>query len=365
MTQEPASSVSRQARPPVNILLVDDTPANLRAYEAVLAELGENVIKVTSADEAFRILLATDVALVLTDVTMPTMDGIDFARLLREHPRFEATPIVFVSAIAQSDVDRLRGYASGAVDYMLAPVPPELMRAKVKAYVDLYRRQRELEILKGALETRVAERTGELEAALERQSVLIRELEHRSKNLLAVMQSIVTNTLANSRDLTSAKNALIGRLHALARALDFVTSSPGDGIRLRDVIRAELSAFEARVTIEGIPVVVGGAFAQQFALVIHELATNASKYGSLSLPTGRVLISWQIEQRDEPVMMFSWLERDGPPVRAPTEEGFGSKMIAAISNSTAHFAYEDVGLRFAFEVPISEIMGPIRAKEEQ
>ena len=92
---------------PVNILLVDDTPANLLTYEVMLAGLGENLIKAASAEEAFQVLLKTDVALVLTDVTMPTLDGFEFARLLRGHPRFEATPIVFVSAVAQSDLDQL------------------------------------------------------------------------------------------------------------------------------------------------------------------------------------------------------------------------------------------------------------------
>jgi len=130
---------------PVNILLVDDTPAKLLTYEVILAELGEKLIKANSVEEALGILLKVDVALILTDVSMPTVDGFDFARTVREHPRFRTIPIVFVSAIADSDLDRLRGYASGAVDYVTAPIAPELLRAKVKVFVDLYRKQRELE----------------------------------------------------------------------------------------------------------------------------------------------------------------------------------------------------------------------------
>jgi CheY-like chemotaxis protein len=132
MTLEPAPSARDAARSPVNILLLDDTPAKLLTYEAVLSELGENLIKATSADEAFQILLKIDVALVLTDVSMPSVDGFEFAKILRGHPRFEGMPIVFVSAIAQSDVDRLQGYASGAVDYVFIPVAPELLRARSK-----------------------------------------------------------------------------------------------------------------------------------------------------------------------------------------------------------------------------------------
>ena len=168
MTLEFAPSARYAPRSPVNILLLDDTPAKLLTYEVILSELGENLIKAASADEAFQVLLKTEVALVLTDVSMPSVDGFEFAKILRGHPRFEGMPIVFVSAIAQSDVDRLQGYAHGAVDYVFIPVAPELLRAKVKTYVDHYRRQRELEILKRELEARVAERTIELEASMTR-----------------------------------------------------------------------------------------------------------------------------------------------------------------------------------------------------
>src|SRR5437588_12409076 len=100
---------------PVNILLVDDTPAKLLTLEVVLAELGENLIKASSVEAAQGILLKVEVALILTDVAMPAVDGFDFAKTVREHPRFRTIPIVFVSAIADSDLDRLRGYASGSV----------------------------------------------------------------------------------------------------------------------------------------------------------------------------------------------------------------------------------------------------------
>src|ERR1700730_3724971 len=109
MTLEAAPCL-QTPRSPVNILLVDDTPAKLLTYEVMLAELGENLIKASSAEEAFAVLLKSDVALVLTDVSMPDVDGFEFAKSLRAHPRFELTPIVFVSAMAHSDLDRLHGY---------------------------------------------------------------------------------------------------------------------------------------------------------------------------------------------------------------------------------------------------------------
>src|ERR1700730_1618371 len=158
MTLEAAPRPQAPPRAPVNILLVDDTPAKLLTYEVMLADLNENLIKTSSAAEAFAVLLKTDVALVLTDVSMPDVDGFESAKSLRAHPRFELPPIVFVSAMAHSDLDRLHGYTSDAVDYVTAPVVPEVLRAKVKVFADLYRKQRELESLKGELEARVDER---------------------------------------------------------------------------------------------------------------------------------------------------------------------------------------------------------------
>ena len=105
-----------------NILIVDDTPAKLLTYEVMLADLGAPLLKASSADAAFQMLLKTDVALVLTDVNMPTIDGFEFARLLHEHPRFQTTPILFISASPPSQLELLKGYASGAVDYMAAPI---------------------------------------------------------------------------------------------------------------------------------------------------------------------------------------------------------------------------------------------------
>jgi signal transduction histidine kinase len=131
----------------LNILLVDDQPAKLLTYEAALAELGENLIKAHSGMEALEQLLKNKVALVLMDVCMPGMDGFETAEMIHQHPRFENTPIVFISGICVSDVDRLKGYQHGAVDYLPVPAPPELLRAKVRTFIELHRKTRQLELL--------------------------------------------------------------------------------------------------------------------------------------------------------------------------------------------------------------------------
>src|ERR1700759_3110701 len=135
----------------VNILMVDDQPAKLLSYDAILAELGENLIKAASGREALEILLKTDVAVVLMDVSMPEMDGFEMAEIIRQHPRFQKTAIIFISGVHLTDVDRLKGYQRGAVDYLSVPVVPELLRAKVSVFAELHRSARQLELLNNEL----------------------------------------------------------------------------------------------------------------------------------------------------------------------------------------------------------------------
>ena len=127
----------------VNILLVDDQPAKLLSYEVVLRDLGENLIQTSSATEALEVLLKNDIAVVLVDVCMPDLDGFELAAMIRDHPRFQRTAIIFISAINITEADYLRGYQMGAVDYVPVPVIPELLRAKVRVFAELYRKTRE------------------------------------------------------------------------------------------------------------------------------------------------------------------------------------------------------------------------------
>src|SRR5487761_203297 len=111
----------------VNILLVDDQPGKLLSYEVILDELGENLLKANSAKQALEILLKTEIAVVLIDVYMPELDGFELAAMIRDHPRFRKTALIFISAVLLTDVDRLRGYELGGVDYVPVPVIPEVL----------------------------------------------------------------------------------------------------------------------------------------------------------------------------------------------------------------------------------------------
>src|SRR5512139_493889 len=164
----------------VNILLVDDQPAKLLAYEVILKELGENLVKASSGREALEFLLKNDVAIILVDVCMPELDGFELAAMIREHPRFQKTAMIFISASQVSDIDRLRGYEMGAVDYVPVPVVPEVLRAKLKVFAELYRKTRQLERLNAELDDRV--RTAELEESHQR---LVESEQRRSLAIAA------------------------------------------------------------------------------------------------------------------------------------------------------------------------------------
>jgi signal transduction histidine kinase len=153
----------------VNILMVDDQPAKLLSYEAILANLGLRLIKATSGREALEQLLKQEIAVVLMDVSMPELDGFELASMIRQHPRYQETAIIFISAVHLTDLDRLKGYEVGAVDYIQVPVIPEILRAKVTVFAELFRKTRELEALNQDLERRVEQRTAALEVSMARE----------------------------------------------------------------------------------------------------------------------------------------------------------------------------------------------------
>jgi PAS domain S-box-containing protein len=191
----------------VNILMVDDQPAKLLSYEVMLGGLDENLIKATSAKAALEVLLKTDVAVVLMDVSMPELDGFQLAAMIRQHPRFQRTAIIFVSAVHLTDLDQLKGYEHGAVDYISVPVVPELLRAKVRVFAELHRKTRQLETLNRELEQRVLERTEELALKAELLLKLNTELVGKNQELDAIIHTapdiIFSRKADGSRDYIS------------------------------------------------------------------------------------------------------------------------------------------------------------------
>src|SRR5690242_1476689 len=206
----------------INILMVDDQPGKLLSYEAILEELGENLIKATSGKEALEKLLKMDVAAVVMDVSMPDIDGFELAEIIRQHPRFQKTAIIFVSAVHLSDLDRLKGYQHGAVDYLSVPVVPEVLRAKVRIFAELHRKKQQLERLNSELEQRVAERTHEIE-----QKALILErvnadLAQRNQELDAIVQT--------APDIIFSRQPDGGREYISSRFYEYTGAPPNSAI---------------------------------------------------------------------------------------------------------------------------------------
>jgi signal transduction histidine kinase len=209
----------------VNILLVDDQQAKLLSYEVVLAGIGETLLKASSACEAFECLLKNEIGLILIDVCMPDLNGFELAALIRDHPRFQRTGIIFVSAVMTTNLDQLRGYELGAFDYVPVPWAPELLRAKVKVFVDLYRKTRQLERLNAELEQRVHERTLALrrlseqlaqrieERTLEREKALRKLLEAQNRDTVGEFTGQVAH------DFNNLIMAVLGSLGLLQKHL--------------------------------------------------------------------------------------------------------------------------------------------------
>jgi signal transduction histidine kinase len=312
-------------RDKVNILLVDDQPGKLLTFEAMLDELGENLIKASSGREALEHLLRQDIPIVLMDVSMPDMDGFELAEIIRQHPRYQKTAIIFVSAVHLTDMDRLKGYRSGAVDYVSVPVIPELLRAKVRVFAELHRKTLETERLNRELEGRVAERTSKLRDAVAKQIELteaLRRADRRKDEFLAFLGHELRNPLApivhaasimklkagNDPDLTWCREVIERQAGQLTRLVDDlldVSRITRGAITLRaerlDVATIVANAVEScrplidrrghalEITLPDRPLQVQGDPAR-LTQIVANLLNNAAKYqreaGRIELTVG-------------------------------------------------------------------------------
>ena len=219
----PAISEPQPAPARASILLVDDQPARLLSYEAVLYGLGVQCVRALSGTQALEQLLEQEFAAILLDVNMPEMDGFEVARLVREHPRMERTPIIFVTAVNVSELDRLKGYELGAIDYIAVPVVPEILRGKVAVLVELYQRRGQLQAVNAALsaartkldvehEKALADRDAQLQAVFEHPSDLIVVLKAERDAAGAIVDWIYARANRNAAALLNLPlERIVGR----------------------------------------------------------------------------------------------------------------------------------------------------------
>lgn len=203
------------------------------------------------------------------------------------------------------------------------------------------------------------------ENAQAHQQMLAEELSHRLKNLLALVQSISSQTLRNADSLADASTKLSARILALAHAADGLTSTAWKEGSLHDVVRAGLASvagFGRRIAIDGPQVTVDSRSALSITLAVHELATNATKYGALSNDNGTVTLSWDVaEQADGPRFVLEWREDGGPEVREPASRGFGTRMIDRALRTQfsgeVMLAYPPEGVTFRIDTPLKDLAG--------
>jgi signal transduction histidine kinase len=225
----------------VNILLVDDQPARLMSYESILSELGQNLVMARSGLEALERLMASEFAVVLLDVNMPGMDGFETASMIHEHPRFEKTPIIFVTGVHVSELDRLQGYQLGAVDYVSIPVVPEILRSKVAVLVELYSQRRELQQLNQSLaeaNTALAQANSTLQAEknreLEELNTTLREANRLKDEFLAMLAHELRNPLAPIHNAVQLMRSPVLPAAQLGWARDVIERQVGHLTRLVD-----------------------------------------------------------------------------------------------------------------------------------
>jgi two-component sensor histidine kinase len=329
----------------VGILVVDDHPGQLLSHEAILRELGERLVTARSGREALQRLMDEDFAVILLDVNMPDMDGFETASLIHQHPRFEKTPIVFVTGAQPTTLDRLKGYRVGAVDYVEVPVVPEILRSKVAVFVDLNRKRRDLQRLNDALQAEIAQRRNAEEAVRHsrEKEVLLQEIHHRVKNNLQIitsllrMQSRAVQDPAFSEALRECQNrvASMALIHdKLYRARDLARVSFGEYVRdlTNNILTSyALPARSVRVRFDIDDLSLSLDYAVPCGLILNELMSNCLKHAFPVGHSGTVYIGFHAEGEDELCLV---VRDDGVGVPADVDLGrtssLGWRLIRAL-----------------------------------
>jgi two-component system CheB/CheR fusion protein len=208
----------------------------------------------------------------------------------------------------------------------------------------------------------------ERKEAEERHNLLTDELAHRSKNLLAVIQSIASRSLSGTRSLDDARDVFIQRIQALSRGQSALLSEGIEGASLVRTIQLELEAFSEQIESSGPDLVLHSRVAQSFSLLIHELATNASKHGALSRPEGKIVVRWSVEGGGADARFkFQWHERNGPPVQPPSHRGFGHVLLelaATDFDASPMIDFSPGGFRYEIDAPLSAIVKQSSRKQD-
>lgn len=355
-----------QTEPKVNILLVDDRPENLLALSAALESLDQNLVKANSGSEALRCLLNQDFAVILTDVQMPGMDGFETATLIRERKRSQHTPIIFITGLNQNDTHVFRGYSLGAVDYLLKPFDPEILKSKVAVFISLFKKTEEVkrqaarletankelereitsrklaeEALRGLhdeLEIKVQFRTAELALAneslqaeitsrkraenqikvsLQEKEVLLKEIHHRVKNNLQIISSLlnIQSEYIQEKEVLEMFKVSQNRIGSMALIHEKLYQSK-DLARIefaeyiQDLVANLFFLYEIDSSVVALKLNIDNVFlsidaAIPCGLIINELVVNSLKHAFPTGNSGEISIGFHSDNEKKITLLVS------------------------------------------------------------
>jgi signal transduction histidine kinase len=334
------------------VLFVDDNP-EVRAYIRGLLDPWFDVDAVANGAEALEACRRRRPDLLLSDVMMPVMDGFALLRAIRGDPTLRAMPVILLSARAGED-SRVEGLQEGADDYLVKPFSSRELLARVRANLEMAELRMEVARERSARE--------------ETHKVLVDELQHRVRNLLAIVRTIAAQAIRSGGSPAQIEAQLDDRLAALGRLQTLLTRDRA-GVTLRDLILMELAAIapgpaarDGRVVLDGPEVKLPRRCVQTFALALHELGTNALKYGALLAPEGRLAITWRVLVEDglPRRLVLEWVE-SGVPRRGRTGRpgGFGRELIEEALpfelEARTRFELARDGVRCRIELPLERL----------
>ncbi|MCV2369987.1 sensor histidine kinase [Roseateles oligotrophus] len=335
----------------IPLLLVDDRPENLRSLQGLLDSPELQLQSALSGQEALRLALRTDFALILMDVQMPEMDGFETAELLRSMAKTRRQPIIFVTAAGQTEHIQFRGYDAGAVDVLLKPIDPNILISKVRVFVELYRQRRQIERQEEHLQQEVEQRTQQLQLTTERlqttlqeREILLREIYHRVKNNLQAVSGLLslqahgcTDELARSMLQSSGD-----RVRSIAMVHEQLYQS--DNLARIDLRRylAQLTehlmqAYQPASDLVPIHLSIdalelGIEKAVPLGLLVNELLINAYKHGFAPQAAGRILVQLRLSSDGDAELTVEDVGIGfAPGFELAQQTGLGMQLVASLA----------------------------------
>jgi two-component sensor histidine kinase/ActR/RegA family two-component response regulator len=376
-----------------NVLIVEDEMVlRMRAVD-IVEDAGFNPVEAVNADDALAILESrSDIELLFTDIQMPgSMDGLKLAYAV--HERWPKIKIILVSGqLTLTDADKpadsrfygkpleVKAMIAEMQDMMgkgsLEIIPGDIAALIKKAphptaqeFLSAENDSLRLLLEQAGIDAKVLlAQAGidakEREAADKLQKLILEELHHRIKNTLATVSAIASQSLRTATSIEHGQHAIEGRLVALGRAHDLLLQARWANASLANTIRGATEPYDSesagRFSIEGPEIRITSGAVIALAMTLNELCTNTTKFGALSVPTGRIEIEWKIDA-DRQRLQLTWSEKNGPPVHAPTRRSFGTRLIGSLGQQLkgeVQLAYDAGGFVYVLDVPMASLVAP-------